>query len=456
MGLNSLEKRTGKGMSRGLWVIPFLLLLVLGILGVRLYEGESPQITVVNELDYLGSKAEISLIVSDRRSGIRNAEVALLQGGKEVKLFEKHIERQGYLSDSGPNRLAIDLEVDTKSLGLAEGAADLVVTVRDYSPRNFLKGNLTAYSQPVIINTRPPQITIRNSTRYIKNGGAGVVVYRTNEPVTSHGVVLNDHFHPGHPLPGLDANTNTFVAYVAVPYNAEGITSSYITVTDRAGNNSQAAVGMIFRHRPPKQDRININDDFLARKLPEFKMHYELSGTDLEQFLTINNQVRQENDRLIAEICSTSLSERLWKERFSRMTRSSTHAGFPDHRSYFYQGRKIDEQHHLGIDLASVRHAEVEAANRGKVVFADYLGIYGNLVILDHGQGVFSLYSHLSQIKANPGDILERGAVLGQTGTTGMAGGDHLHFSMLVNGIFTDPLEWWDPNWLRVSIEEYL
>jgi murein DD-endopeptidase MepM/ murein hydrolase activator NlpD len=116
----------------------------------------------------------------------------------------------------------------------------------------------------------------------------------------------------------------------------------------------------------------------------------------------------------------------------------------------------VDKQVHLGIDIASTERDKVGAANRGKVVFADYLGIYGNMVILDHGLGVFSLYSHLSSIEAAKGAILEKGGVLGITGTTGMAGGDHLHFSMLVNGILVNPIEWWDDSWVELHILNFL
>ena len=135
---------------------------------------------------------------------------------------------------------------------------------------------------------------------------------------------------------------------------------------------------------------------------------------------------------------------------------SRRQAGFADHRTYLYEGKEIDHQVHLGIDLASVHRARIKAANRGKVVFADYLGIYGNTVILDHGQGVFSLYAHLSQIDVQPGSMIEKDGMLGLSGASGMAGGDHLHFSMLINGIFVNPLEWWDEQWLKLNITEQM
>jgi len=111
---------------------------------------------------------------------------------------------------------------------------------------------------------------------------------------------------------------------------------------------------------------------------------------------------------------------------------------------------------HLGIDLASTRKADVKAAAKGIVIFTDYLGIYGNMVMIDHGQGVFSLYSHLSQINVSPDDNVDKMSVIGLTGTTGMAGGDHLHFSVLVNGVFVTPKEWWDQHWIDVTIEDPL
>ena len=173
----------------------------------------------------------------------------------------------------------------------------------------------------------------------------------------------------------------------------------------------------------------------------------------VEKYIYTNREVRKANNQKIFELCQNPLSERLWQDRFIRMPGASK-AGFADHRTYFYKGKEIDRQVHLGMDIASTQRAEVKAANKGKVIYADYLGIYGNMVLLDHGQGVFSLYSHLSSIQVAVGDEINTDVVLGLTGTSGMAGGDHLHFSMLINGIFVTPKEWWDQQWINVTIED--
>ncbi len=92
------------------------------------------------------------------------------------------------------------------------------------------------------------------------------------------------------------------------------------------------------------------------------------------------------------------------------------------------------------------------AANAGVVVFGQTLGIYGKTIILDHGFGLFSMYSHLSSIAVKIGDQLSQGDIIGRTGSTGMAGGDHLHFSLLIDQTFVNPVEWWDKKWIQHNV----
>ena len=155
------------------------------------------------------------------------------------------------------------------------------------------------------------------------------------------------------------------------------------------------------------------------------------------------------------ELCRQPVEKQLWQDRFLRMPGQSM-AGFAEQRTYYYKDKAIDQQVHLGMDIASTASVAIKAANRGKVIFADYLGIYGNTIILDHGQGLFSLYSHLSRIETIVDDIVDQGSIIAYSGATGMAGGDHLHFSILISGLFTNPLEWMDQNWIELNIKDIL
>lgn len=248
-----------------------------------------------------------------------------------------------------------------------------------------------------------------------------MIIYQNDDRNSSHGVMINGWFNKGFPLE--NGKEGIYVSYFALPYDADEITESYITATDIAGNKAVLPFSMTFKAADQKNDKIGLSDSFFNQKIPEFEQLYpRLSGSMLEKYLTVNREVRQENNKKIAAICNNTAPEKLWQGRFIRMAGASK-AGFADHRTYYYNGEPVDQQVHLGSDIASVANASVKAANSGRVVYSDYLGIYGNMVMLDHGQGVFSLYSHLYQMNVAEGDTVDQGDVIGLTGKTGMAGG---------------------------------
>ena len=155
----------------------------------------------------------------------------------------------------------------------------------------------------------------------------------------------------------------------------------------------------------------------------------------------------------IASFASQTAPAILWGgQPFHPFTNTGVQSAFADYRTYTYKGKDVDQQVHLGFDLASYAGTPIVASNAGKVVFAEELGIYGNCVILDHGMGVQSLYAHLSTIEVAVGQDVAKEQQLGRSGMTGMAGGDHLHFTMLVNGQMVNPVEWWDPHWIEDRI----
>ncbi|MFA6499422.1 MAG: M23 family metallopeptidase [Desulfurivibrionaceae bacterium] len=427
-----------------------LFALVLAVFFWLVGEMEKPQVEISGDSSHIGLSKQISLMASDAKSGLCSIEVVLVQEGKKVVLLERTYPRKGYFSGAGPKKIEEAIEITPKALGFKDGGAELVVRAADFSWWNWLRGNITIHSSAVTIDTKPPVISVMESPKYIKGGGAGVVVYRVSEPAGKHGVLINDIFYPGFSLP--KRGEGIYGACMGLPHDITALEKAFVVAADKAGNEAKAPFTMDLHVRNIVSDKISISDAFLSAKLPEFATYYpELSGTPVEQYIKVNNDIRQANYKKIQEICAKFQPERLWDGRFGRME-GSPKAGYADHRTYLYNNEKIDEQIHLGVDIASLEHANVEAANRGIVVFAEYLGIYGNTVILDHGQGIFSLYSHMSQIDVPVGTMVEKGGLLGLTGTTGMAGGDHLHFSMLVNGIFVDPREWWDEEWLKLHM----
>ncbi len=437
-----------------------LLILVLliagggGALFFLFFEGEQPRLSLVSPQTYLGKESTIALEATDQKSGLKQIRARISQGDLVKELYLEEFPKAGLTGMIGTAEKSVKIAFNPKESGFRDGEARLVIEAFDYSLRNFFKGNRTAIVQDLIVDTTPPRVSILHSEQYINPGGSGIVIYRSSDREISSGVQIDEHFFPGF-LVG-DGRDDTYISYIALPYSAEGLETSYVTASDSAGNTAQVTFSPVFKDTRFPQDQINVSDGFLDRKIPEFMQYYpNMSGAMVDKYLYTNNDVRQQNNAFISQLCASPHYERLWDGRFNRMPGSSR-AGFADHRTYYYQGKPIDKQVHLGIDLASTRKAEVRAAQKGIVIYADYLGIYGNMIMIDHGQGVFSLYSHLSQFNVAPTDEVDQETVIGLTGTTGMAGGDHLHFSMLVNGVFVTPKEWWDQHWIDVTIEEPL
>jgi hypothetical protein len=226
---------------------------------------------------------------------------------------------------------------------------------------------------------------------------------------------------------------------------------------DRAGNRSKATFYNHIRKRRFGRDRINITDRFLKRVLPYFSSYaFEPNTSDIEKYIKINNDLRKENHLTLVRLKEKTSMKRLWEGSWLRLKNAATMARFARERHYYYKGKKVDEQIHLGIDLASLANSPVQAANNGRVIFVDRLGIYGLTIVLDHGQGITSVYGHLSSINVRLDQDVSKGDTIGFTGQTGLASGDHLHFSIMVSGVFVNPIEWWDSHWIKDNITRKL
>ena len=448
-------KHRSRSTRPGRFLSTVLLLVILIIAGggyILFFEREKPVADIETKSEYIGQGSSVQYSVSDKKSGIRSISLYATQGETKKVLYHITFPRNSYKGRIGPSDDSRTIPFSDVMQGFKEGPVTLTLEAIDFSFNGWFKGNKTVIRKQLTIDTTPPRIQIIHSEKYIIPGGSGIAIYRLSDGDSRHGVTANGHFNPGF-LIG-DGRDDTYISFFALPYNAEKIDSLAITAVDMAENSANVPFSTVYKADRKKKDRINVSDGFLTKKIPEFQQYYPaMSGSPLDKYLYINNTIRKENNKEISKLCNDPLSERLWEGRFLRMAGSSR-AGFADYRTYFFKGKAVDNQVHLGMDIASTRRAEVKAANHGVVIFAEYLGIYGNMVMLDHGQGVFSLYSHLSRINVAPGDKVNQKAVLGLTGTTGMAGGDHLHFSMLINGIFVVPKEWWDQHWIDVTIEE--
>lgn len=406
-------------------------------------EGEAPELSISPQPVAIGKQTKFKLSMADSRSGLKEARVSLEQGGRVVKLLEE-------VFPAGTPQVERVVEVSADVLGLQEGTAVFRAEVRD---RSWRGGNPKILEASLKVDTRPPSLFILSQFHYLNQGGAGLVAFRASEPLEMSGVRVGERWFRAYPM----GSDNGWFVLFAVPHDASPQISIYLEAEDLAGNRARSQFKYNIRPKKFRHDSIRLSEEFLQRILPYFmERDPGLKGEPQEVFLRINRELRKANELAIQEICQKTSPEPLWSGPFLRMANAKPMAGFADRRTYIWKEKAIDEQVHLGVDLASLVTSPVEAANKGRVVFAGELGIYGNTVILDHGCGLLSMYSHLSQISVSVGQLLEKGERLGLSGSTGLAGGDHLHFSILVGGVFVNPIEWWDPHWLKDNVEEKL
>ena len=428
-------------MNRFGWVAVIILIVVaLGVgAWVRLvkFEGGKPILQLLPEGRYLSP--QLSLKVEDLKSGVAEARLEVIQRGKAVMLWEERFPK-------GTFRIEKNLALRPLPAGLQEGEAKIRLFARDYS---WNKGNPTFLEKAVTIDTQSPQLSILGGPHYINRGGTGLVTYRTSEEILRSGILSGDLFFPGYA-----AGHNRYLCYFALPHNSPKDVNFAATAEDPAGNRTQIGFNPNIKSKSFAHDKIQLTDSFLKNILPYFtERDPNLKGSPVEIFLALNRKQREIDHQEIRKICQNTTSKPLWSGVFLRMPNSKPMASFGESRTYWYNGQQVDKQIHLGIDLASTFQSRVPAANSGVVVFAGPLGIYGQTVVIDHGCGLFSMYGHLSRIETPGKKEVQRGDTIGETGSTGMAGGDHLHFAMLVDGTFVDPLEWWDEHWIRDNIE---
>jgi murein DD-endopeptidase MepM/ murein hydrolase activator NlpD len=441
--------------SRKFWFIAILCLIIVLPTGWYLWsrlEKEKPTLNMNLLSPHLGRSQEFTLVVSDAKSGLRKLWVGLLKDGQEAVLHDEKFPSAGFFKGGKVHETSVKIQLAPEDLGFSDGDAILRTVISDYSWRGWWKGNITYTEKNVKIDTRPPEIEVLSRAHNISQGGAGLVIFRTSETCSKSGVQVGDSFFPGHS--GFFKDPNVYLAFIALGYQQGMDTAISLKVTDLAGNDATGGLNYHLRKKAFRRDRLTIRDGFLKQKMPYFSSQIPQDSTLslVDKFLKINRDLREANYQTIVDVCHDTDAKIHWQGDFLRLPKSATRAKFADHRVYIYKGREIDRQVHMGVDLASVARSPIPVANTGIVIFAEFLGIYGKTVIVDHGFGLFSMYAHLSNIGVKVGDRLSKGDILGRTGFTGLAGGDHLHFSVLIHDTFVNPVEWWDMKWIQHNV----
>ena len=417
-------------------MIAIVVVLPIAILLAR---SATPILDINPPVASIGQATSITLHVRDAR-GVRKAEAFVEQAGTRFPVWQ--LAQPSAMADS-----TFSFVAGTKTTPqLRDGQAKLIVEATS----NDLRRKTATLERDVTIVTQPPTVSVDSEQHYLYLGMADLATFNVSGSWSAAGVRVGDQTYRSWPMPGGKPGQFSLFAFA---WNMPPGTIPQVFASNAAGNDVTSPITVQF----PKKEQpkytvhdLQVSDAFLQKVVGELDPNG--SGDPVARFVRINNEMRRANNKTLSDLRFKTADKFLFSQPFARQSHSQSEATFADLRNYIYQGKKIDQQVHLGYDLAVTQHVGVEASNDGRVVYAAPLGIYGNCIVVDHGFGLQTIYGHLSHIDVHEGDLVKRGQVMGQSGMTGMAGGDHIHFAMQLDGVQIDPKEWWDSHWIQDHI----
>jgi murein DD-endopeptidase MepM/ murein hydrolase activator NlpD len=416
-------------------------LAVAGFAGYYLFlkDAEKPQVAIAPEADAASLKRPFTVTAADDQSGIRSLTVTVAQGQRRVDVLRKTFD---------PPRDHISERFTLESSELRGGAFEMQVAAYDGSHANLGAGNAARLSKRMLLDPVPPTVKALTPAHYMRQGGAGLVVYEVNKDVARSGVLVGDRFYPGY-----KQKSGQFACLFPYPSDLEP--EAYkprLFVEDAAGNEKTGFFVNMAIKRRFREERVEITDEFLAARLPAFAGLFPQERDPIERFKKLQTELRRQNTDFIASLAAKSGPEPLWDGGFVYLPRSVVRGSFGADRVYVSKGQEIGRERSDGIGLASLPGATVPAANSGNVVFAGPLGVYGNTVVIDHGLGLSTVYANLSSVAVAAGDAVKKGDAVGATGTTGLTPGDQVHFAVYLAGQPVIPIEWWDAHWIEDNV----
>jgi murein DD-endopeptidase MepM/ murein hydrolase activator NlpD len=417
-------------------VIAIAVLLTIVLVIAR---SATPVLDIPASVTLLGQATPITVHVHDPR-GVRSVTASVEQNGAKYRVWDAPKP-----SSEADNTYTFSAGVKTTPQ-LQNGKATLVLEATS----SDLLHKSARLERPVTVVTQPPSISVDGDQHYLYLGMADLATFNVSGVWTEAGVRVGDQVFRAWPTPGGKPGLFSLFAFA---WNMPASTVPVVYASNGAGNDATGSMVIQFpKKEQPKYTThdLQVSDAFMQKVINELDPNG--SGDPVARFVKINNEMRRANNKTLSDLRLKTADKFLWSQPFTRQSHAQAEATFADLRNYIYQGKKIDQQVHLGYDLAVTQHIGVEASNDGRVVYAAPLGIYGNCIVVDHGYGLQTIYGHLSQINVHEGDMVKQGQVMGLSGQTGMAGGDHIHFAMQLDGIQIDPKEWWDPHWIKDHI----
>ena len=404
---------------------------------------------------YWNRKNPLQIKVSDD-TALKSYRVYINDGTHNIEVANEIIAeniKEKTINIVYPKKVINGIRLDPRAEKL-----QITLDVNDKSNWNFFQGNSVTKVLNVEVDYKRPDINIVSNSYSVTRGGVGLVVFQVKDKALK-GFYVEASGNRFKAEPYKEAGY--YATLIVWPYNKENFAAN-IVAEDKAGNRRVSNIPFYLMSKTYRTSWMEAKDKFIDGKISDLiasEPDYSIIDDRLEKLKIINETMRAKNEELIHSLSKNVSDELLteWKiKKFYPLKNAAKVASFGDDRHYFYKSKdnEVSESQHVGLDLASTKMAKIVTSNAGKVVFSDYNGIYGNMPMIDHGLGLYTLYGHCSNILVKTGDEVAAGFAIAQTGKSGLALGDHLHFGVLVQGVEVRPEEWMDSKWIRDNIDK--
>ncbi|MDD5373652.1 MAG: M23 family metallopeptidase [Sulfurimonas sp.] len=446
-----MKRRRNNGSSFVLFGI-FAMIAggVFYVYNSAMFEKDAPKISMESG-GYWNLKNPLEIAINDA-SGLKSYKVTLKSSTEETVLYHEQFM-------TPKESVHVKVEPPKSAYVMKDKEIKIIVEALDASKWNYFKGNSVVAESKFIIDKKRPQLNIVSNSYKIGRGGAALVIFKAEDENLKEFYVETNFGKKFLAQPFY--KEGYFISLIAWPITEESFKAT-VVAKDRAQNVSQAYVPFFLQNKIYNVSNIKISNDFLKGKIADLAEEFDETqgiSVPIEQFKMINETVRIKNEKLIHEVTSKVPTEMISDFAITEMyplRNGAVVAQFGDHRIYSYEDKVVSEAYHMGIDLASNAMSEIKTQNGGEVVYAAYNGLYGNMPIIHHGLGLYTLYGHCSTLNVNIGDTVQPGMSIANTGKSGYAMGDHLHFGVLIQGIEVRPAEWMDRSWMKLNITDVI
>ncbi|MGA2141460.1 MAG: M23 family metallopeptidase [Brevinematales bacterium] len=291
----------------------------------------------------------------------------------------------------------------------------------------------------------------------ISRGGSAVVIFEAPEPDTAPmagpNILVNDEKVI---IPSTFIKKDFFIALIPWRITDKRFKAE-ILIHDNSGLTETNAIPFVIKKAYYRENKIHMDGDFdLDKKFTELgieKPAHKLSSIEqYDSIIAYFEKKRVLNTEEAATSNSAPLVSDFFLNVFSPLNNWRMTSPFGEHRSFILNKKTVRESYHYGIDMVSSTNGGIFASNGGKAVFTGYNGAEGNMVLIDHSLGLYTLYCHMSEIYVKKDAEIISGEIIGVTGDTGYALGEHLHFSVIIQGVFVSPAEWMNAGWVNSNI----